>query len=90
MVKYVFAILLRVHYLLWQFILKNKWLWCFQNCTSVLQSLSEGSFGSCEKTIQDYQAQCHTLFPHAHAFLLPTANAKTGTEGMVLTNGSLS
>ncbi|XP_076467925.1 N-alpha-acetyltransferase 15, NatA auxiliary subunit-like [Babylonia areolata] len=59
-----------------------------ENCTAVLRTLNEGSFGSCEKTITDYQAQCHALFPHAHAFQQPTS--KSSGDGVVLTNGSLS
>ncbi|KAK7097914.1 N-alpha-acetyltransferase 15, NatA auxiliary subunit-like [Littorina saxatilis] len=61
-----------------------------ENVTSVYRSLCDGSFGECDKTIEEYQKQCHDLFPHAHAFALPACNTKTSAEGVVLTNGSLS
>ncbi|KAL8581006.1 N-alpha-acetyltransferase 15, NatA auxiliary subunit [Nucella lapillus] len=67
-----------------------------ETCTDVLRTLKEDSFGACEKTISDYQAQCHVLFPHAHAFMLPSSITATHakgappSEGVVLTNGSLS
>ena len=64
--------------------------WTVQNCTEVLERLRDGSFGSCDKMAADYQAQCHNLFPHAHIFLPASEKVKASTEGVVLTNGSLS
>lgn len=67
--------------------MKLYFIFLKQNCVQVLESLCRGDFGPCEKTIQDYQARCHALLPHATAFIVPAP--KACSEG-VLTNGSLS
>ncbi|KAJ7324546.1 hypothetical protein JRQ81_017566 [Phrynocephalus forsythii] len=40
--------------------------------TRVLESLLNGSFGTCHTQSEEYQITCHKLFPLASAFMSPT------------------
>ncbi|GBP12498.1 N-alpha-acetyltransferase 15, NatA auxiliary subunit [Eumeta japonica] len=54
-----------------------------QGCVEVLEALREGEFGSCERAVEDYVAECTKKFPYAIAFkppapAAPPAPAKVG------------
>ena len=51
-----------------------------QNCTLVLDTLLEGTFGLCEETVQEYVAKCSELFPYAVVFTKPEERVN-GTDG---------
>lgn len=44
---------------------------CPQNCTLVLDTLLEGTFGLCEEVVQEYVSKCNELFPYAVVFTKP-------------------
>lgn len=62
--------------------------YCCQTCCHVLESLKSGDFGCCDKTVQEYQMKCHSLFPCAAVFMNPSP--KVVGDCAILTNGSVS
>ncbi|KAK3576854.1 hypothetical protein CHS0354_012909 [Potamilus streckersoni] len=57
-----------------------------KNCIEVLEYMCRGEFGKCEKAVQDYQVQCHNLFPCAPSFIIP-ANSQ---PDQIVANGTAS